>query len=170
MPFTSLADKPVMTAQKVAVALVPAVADFMKPKVTELNAGVRIECVLQSIDLSGADMTTTEYRTLCELQPEVIPVRVNHTWPSPLDFTLGDPQQENARIALCPQFASIYAYVRPGPFHTDPFAAAQKLVGFRLMVGAVTLGPIDNTDGNFFQGRLLASTLEGSGLWAEVAA
>ena len=134
-------------AGKLAVVVAPAVANIAAPKVSEINAGTKIECALESFS-PGTNVTKQPRRKLCDVvSSEKVGSRVRTL--EPLRFT-ADSTSQAALLALFAEDATVFLIARPYVTHTTAVAASDKVWVFKCTVDALDPAAITTTDGEEF--------------------
>ena len=142
----------VAIAANQAIVVVPAIADMLAPKVTEVEAATShaIQCGIKTFGVVPADSTQTE-QYLCDKIATETSGAVRYSMEE-LRIVAGDPQAANSLQTLCVPGAVLFILDRRGLAEGAAFVAAQKVSTVKVQVTYFAPAPTGaNENGDKFE-------------------
>lgn len=167
--LTSYNPQGMATAGMSTIGVTPAIANIEAPTLAELNGGIVFQCATEAFGL-GISAGTVSRKKLCDV---VAKKRRGETEYDDitLTFTLDAPQgAEQKLLDAFEMGATVFLYHRPGMTHTEPFAAAQKVMVIEAIVNTRTLAEITTENGEEYQATVTLMPQSATDLFGTVAA
>lgn len=147
MAITVYSPEGTKTAGKLKVVVAPAVADVKAPKITEIEAGIEIECALDTFEPS-TDVSKQTRRKLCDTEArETVGTRTRQL--ANFEFT-GEKEKETKLLELMAEDKTVFIIARPYQNYDEAFAAQDKVWVHKCTVDALDPAPINAEEGNEF--------------------
>lgn len=126
----------------IAIGIAPAIVNINAPKVTELEAGIGLDCSVTTLNgTSSTDAQTVDW--LCDPASEQLPGSTTHAMD---DITIkGTGQADDDLIEALSVGDVIYVWRRDGMEHSSPLAAAQKTWVWKVVVTSIDPLEANNT-------------------------
>lgn len=147
-----------LTAGNTAIVIAPAVASILAPKISEYNAGTKVDCAIENFG-TGTDASTISRKKLCDkIATETVGSR-KYTVEDTV-VVMSNPQAANTFMSGMTLDAIKYILVRPGLAHDAAAAVAQSLWVLKVQLIAKDPEPISTEDGNAYKMRLKWAVLD----------
>jgi len=126
----------------VAVGVAPVIVDINAPTITELDAGIGLDCSITNMNgTSSTDSESIDW--LCDPASEQIPGSTTHS----MDDLLikGTGQEDSDLITALSVGDTVYVWRRDGLAHSDAVAAAQMVWIWKVIITSIDPLEASNT-------------------------